>query len=246
MERKDGTPITKTTIKVWRPLAAKLEARMNETCLRRDLYLSRLLVTEAEHLDREVAVANSPAANAYVFERLDMLDRKPMSLALPPDVVNKVNDVCQRKNIVRDAFFNRLFLILAASPKAIDALFFPGYVGDWKRDVWRKYGDDAVTVEMGTLPLAAVSDPFWAIREALEIDHAEIDFIDWTDPRDGSVVKMMDMGLGNLTLPWHVYTRYFDNVDLVGFNCYIPDWQVPSHPDGKKRKNEMDAIFEQL
>lgn len=250
MERKDGTKITKTTIKVWRPLVAKLEARLNETCLRRDLYLSRLLSTEVVNLDQEVAVANSPAAYNHVLERLDRLDRKAMSLALPPDVLDKVNDVCSRKNIVRDAFFNRLFLLLAASPKAIDAIFFRGYQGDWKRDVWRKFGDDSSTVDTGVLPLASLSDPFWAIREALEIDHESIELTDWVSPSDGRVVKMMDMGLGNVTLPWSLYTKYLDNgisnVDLVGFNCYVPDWQVPSHAEALKRKSEMDAIFEQL
>lgn len=247
MERKDGTPVTKTTVKVWHPLVAKLEARMNDACLRRDLYLSRLLVTEVEHLDREVAVANSSAAYDHVFERLDSLPRKPMSLALPPDVVDKVNEVCTRKRIVRDAFFNRLFLLLAAPPKALDALLFPGYMGDWKRHVWQRYGDDSATIDAGVLPLFSVTDPFWAIREALEMDLENVDLVDWKDPVAGQTHKVMDVGQGNVTLPCSVYTRYLDrqipSVDLVGLNCYIPDWQIPSHPDARKRENELDAIF---
>lgn len=250
MGKKDGITPTKITIKVWKPVVTKLEARMNEACLRRDLYLARLLASEVQHLDTEVAVANSQAAYDHVFERLESLERKSMSLALPPDLVERINNVCKRKRIVRDAFFNRLFLLLAATPKGLDSILFPTYDGDWKRDVWRKYGDDSATVEMGVLPLASVTDPFWAIREAFEIDYMAVDLHDWTDPESGGQVKVMNMGLGNFTLPENVYTRYLNqktgNSDLIGLNCYVPDWLVPEHSIRQKRENELDAIFEQL
>lgn len=248
MERKDGTPVTKTTVKVWRPLVAKLEARMNETCLRRDLYLSRLLVTELDHLDREVAVANSHAAYAHVFERLDALDRKPMSLALPPDVVDKVNEVCTRKRIVRDAFFNRLFLLLAASPASLDTLFFPTYGGDWKRDVWRAYGDDPATVAQGVLPLASVGDPFWALREVFELDRPNLVLHDRLDPGSGQMVAMEEVQPGCYSLPARVYTRYLDQKagahDLLGFNCYVPDWRLPGQGAARSAEEHLlDAIL---
>lgn len=250
MGKKDGIEPTKITIKVWIAVADKLEKRMNDACLRRDLYLARLLVSEIEHLDQEVAIANSQEAYDHVFERLEGLKRKPMSLALPPDLVKRLNDVCQQKRIVRDAFFNRLFLLLAATPQGLDAILFRGYDGDWKRDVWRKYGDDSATVEMGVLPLASVTDPFWAIREAFEMDHMTVGLHDWTDPESGHQVKVVDVGLENVTLPGNVYTKLLHdqvgNVDLTGLNCYLPDWKVPKHPSSLKRSNELDAIFDQL
>jgi len=250
MERKDGTKVTKTTVKVWRPLVAKLEARMNEACLRRDLYLARLLACEVQHLDAEVAMANSQAAYDHVFARLESLDRKAMSLALPPELVEQINDVCKRKRIVRDAFFNRLFLLLAASPKQLDAILFPDYDGDWKRDVWREYGNDSTTVDLGVLPLASVTDPFWAIREAFLFDHTASELIDWTDPESGSLVKVRGMEQGNVTLPYNVYAGYLNqkagNSDLIGLNCYVPDWLVPEHSTSQKPDDELDAIFKQL
>ena len=250
MQRKDGTKVTKTTVRVWKPLVAKLETRMNEACLRRDLYLARLLTCEVQHLDAEVAIPNSQAAYDHVFARLETLDRKAVSLALPPELVEKINDVCKRKRIVRDAFFNRLFLLLAASPKNLDAILFPAYDGDWKRDVWREYGNDSTTVDLGVLPLASVTDPLWAIREAFLLNHQNVDLIDWKDPEGGSNVKVMDMGLGNVTLPDNVYTRYLSQKagpsDLIGLNCYVPDWLVPEHPIRQKREDELDAIFEHL
>lgn len=247
MGKKDGTISTKITIKVWKPVVEKLEARMNEACLRRDLYLARLLTSEVQHLDAEMPVANSQAAFDYVLERLESLERKSMSLALPSDLVERINEVCKRKRIVRDALFNRLFLLLAATPKGLDSLLFRSYDGDWKLDVWRKYGDDQTTVEAGVLPLASVTDPFWAIREAFEIDSEAVELHDWTDPESGAQVKMMDAGFENSMLPNNVYTKHFHDqirdVDLKGFNCYMPDWLIPEHASGKKR-NELDALFE--
>ena len=235
MERKDGAKVTKTTVKVWQPLVAKLEARMTEACLRRDLYLARLLASEVKHLDAEVAVANSQVAYDYVFERLESLNRKPMSLALPPTLVEQINAVCRRKRIVRDAFFNRLFLLLVASPKNLDALLFPTYDGDWKRDVWRQYGDDTLTVEQGVQPLAVVTDPFWAIREAFVMDHPNWSLTDWTDPDSGATVQMMEVQAGDWALPDNVYTKYLDQKagvhDLVGLNCHVPDWRLPTWKD---------------
>lgn len=250
MGKKDGTTPTKITIKVWKPVVEKLEARMNEACLRRDLYLARLLASEVQHLDAEVALANSQAAFDHVFERLESLERKSMSLALPTDLVERINDVCRRKRIVRDTFFNRLFLLLAATPKGLDSLLFRGYEGDWKLDVWRKYGDDRATVEIGVLPLASVTDPFWAIREAFEIARMTVDLRDWTDPESGAQVKMMDAGFENFSLPDSVYTKHLHDqirdIDLSGFNCYMPDWLVPKHPSARKRSHELDTLFEQL
>lgn len=247
MERKDGTQVTKTTVKVWQPLVAKLEARMNEACLRRDLYLTRLLTHEIEHLDAEVGIANSQAAYDHVFERLDELKRKPMSLALPPTLVEKINAVCIRKRIVRDAFFNRVFLLLVASPKNVDALLFPGYVVDWRRGVWHQYGDDSHTVELGVQPLAAVTDPFWAMRTAFEMEHPNVDLRDRVDPDTGTRVKMIEVQPGDWTLPENIYTKYFDQKagghDLNGLNCHVPDWRLSPRRADLPPADPLDALL---
>lgn len=246
MEKKDGTKVTKTTVKVWRPLVAKLEARMNEACLRRDLYLARLLASEVQHLDAEVAIANSPSAYNHVFDRLETLERKPVSLALPPELVEKINDVCKRKYIVRDAFFNRIFLLLAASPKNLDTILFPTYHGDWKRDVWREYGNESNTIDLGVLPLASLIDPFWAIREGFLLNLRNLELIDYKDPVSCKKIKLIKDDQGNITLPENIYTKYLslkvgDN-DLTGMNCYIPDFLITENSTQCKRDEEIEEM----
>jgi hypothetical protein len=94
----------KVSTKIWRPILEKLEKKMDASCLRRDAYLSRVLAVELSYLDSEVALPNSTEAKEFIAERLDGLsDRKLVSLSLRPEIVERLNDLCERKRIVRDA-----------------------------------------------------------------------------------------------------------------------------------------------
>ena len=77
----------KISVKIWRPIIEKLDAKLDAACLRRDAYLAKLLATELDHLDAEVSLPNSPAAHDFTLERLDAFDRKLVSIALAPDLV---------------------------------------------------------------------------------------------------------------------------------------------------------------
>ena len=91
-----------------------------------------------------------------------------VSIALAPELANRLHNICTRKRIVRDAFFNRLFLLLAAGPKTIDRLFFPDEP-KWRTAVWSEFTHAGPFFENGFYPLEAPVDPFWAIRAGLEM-----------------------------------------------------------------------------
>ena len=76
MERKDGAKVTKTTVKVWQPLVAKLEARMTEACLRRDLYLARLLASEVKQQGTACLLVTHSTAAAARADRVLRLTPK--------------------------------------------------------------------------------------------------------------------------------------------------------------------------
>ncbi len=132
-----ATELKKTSVKIWRPIIEKLDAKMEAACLRRDAYLNKLLEIELDRLDREVSIPNSTEAQSLIAARLDHLDRKAVSLSIRCDLLDKLNDICGRKRIVRDAFFNRVFLLLAASSKVIDRLMFPGEP-NWRSLIWEE------------------------------------------------------------------------------------------------------------
>ena len=92
----------KTTVKIWLPIMAKLEQKLDAACLRRDAFLAKVISSEAVHLDSEISIPNSKACYIYVTKCLDSLTRKPVTLSLPAETINKINEICNRKLIVRD------------------------------------------------------------------------------------------------------------------------------------------------
>jgi len=242
--------ISKTSVKIWNPLIGMLDEKLNKACLRRDAYLTRLLELEIEHLDEEVSLPNSKESYDYVLEKLDDFPRKLVSLALPTELIAKVNAVCERKRIVRDAFFNRLYLLLAVSPAAIDSLFFDGR-HEWRQDVWNEFKVDGPFFHNGFYPLEPDIDPFWAIRKAIEVANDEADVEDYVEPATGKTIQVFRDSVGIVEPVDSVYTRVLENKtaqgkDLVGFSCYLSDWRLPGHPAEKDHASKLDAFLKDL
>jgi hypothetical protein len=182
-------------------------------------------------LESEVRLPNTKASYDHVLACLDRLDRKLVTLTLPTEVVARVNQVCAEKLIVRDAFFNRLFLLLAASPKTIDFLMFGS--NEWRRDLWKGFPDSYGKDFLDTMsnPLSPTTDPFWAIRQMLD-EYASEDEQRF-DP------------LGRPCQADNIYTRLFrkvGNTDLTGLSCYLPEWHIPGTLENTK-KVELDEIL---
>lgn len=237
----------KISVKIWRPIIDKLDQKLDAACLRRDAYLNKVLENELPWLDSEVSLANSPAAQAFVAARLDQLDRKLVSLTLRPELIEQLNDICQRKRIVRDAFFNRLFLLLALKPKGIDTLFFSAVRDEWKEELWRDTKTDRNFWLNGLYPLEPVIAPFWAIRAGLEIYAESTGSEEYQDPDTGKTIRVQREYEAVSPLN-SVYTAFFSNelkdTDLTGLNCHVPDWRVPDTAAAAKRKELDDLLID--
>lgn len=242
--------LPKISVQIWRPLLAKFDTKVEAACLRRDAFLNRVLQVELEYLDAEVCLPNSAASQAYVSAKLEPLDRKVVSLALHPDVIARLNEICLRKRIVRDAFFNRLFFLLAADPKVIDTLLFGD--ADWRADLWIELKNDADNFQSGFYPLESVIAPFWAIRAGLEMYAEREALTEYVEPSSGKVIQVKN-GLGDVvTPPDSVYTILFDkklrglDLDLLGLNCYVPDWMVPGQTAQQSYQAKLDELLNEL
>lgn len=247
---KNEKNTTKIGTKIWRPILEKFDKKIEAACLRRDAYLSRVLQIELDCLDNEVPIPNSPVASKFIADRLAVLDCKPVGLTLPMELITRLNAICAVKRISRDAFFNRLLLLLASSPKAIDHLLFQ-YVGDWD---WKAAVKEKFDVPDELYPLSRVSiDPLWAIREGLNLMNEEnaIELSEYQEPETGKLIKVVrDVPTGYLP-PLSVYTTTFNDAqikgsDLYGLNCYIADQHIPGHPADAARRKTLDEIFAEL
>lgn len=133
---------TKILVKVHEPLIAIMQHKMEAACLKRDAYLDKALRVEAEYLRKEIATPNSDKAKNYIAAQLGDLKLKPLNLLLSTETVDLINEVCKEKNVPRDAFMNRFFLLLIASDKILTCLFYEflhKYIPGWG---W--YGADYV------------------------------------------------------------------------------------------------------
>ncbi|MCL1860185.1 MAG: hypothetical protein FWG52_01445 [Proteobacteria bacterium] len=205
---------TKISTKIDRRILREFEEKLEAACLRRDAFLNRVLEDELPHLDEEVA-ENSSEAQQFIANRLDQLVRKQVSLALRSDLVERLNDICERKRIVRDAFFNRLFFLLAASSEEIDRLFFDGE-GEWRWDV-EHHADGPRARERLRDHIAPVKEPFWAIRAGLSL-------------------REEDAKESGEQLPGGIYSAVWGNplnkkAAIFALNCYLPNEKIPDHPD---------------
>lgn len=251
MSKQDPKPVQKISVKIWRPIIDKLDAKIEASCLRRDAYLAKLLEGELAELDREVCLPNSQAAHDHIFEELDKLDRKLVSLALPPALAERLKEICARKRIVRDAFFNRLFLLLAASPKAIDVLFFSSWADDWRAEVWSEYKNEGPFFQNGFYPLESAVDPFWAMRCALELAEADSGKVDRiVDPTTGVEGKVTRDLCGEVVPVESLYTKVLDkkvgNDSLIGLSCHLPDHLVPGHTAERAHNAKLDELLADL
>lgn len=238
----------KITIKVWTSILDKFEQKMEEACLRRDAFLSKVLQVELDKLDNEVSIPNSQASYDYVASELDRFDRRLVSLALPSELTSRLNEICKRKRIVRDAFFNRLFLLLALKPSVIDSLLFNGAQDDWLKG-YLKDGEpiDERNFAHFFYPLEPAINPFWAIRDALELYNEDENLEHYVEPISGKTIRIK-RGVADEILPADsVYTIFLDRKvgehTLVGMNCYVPDWRIPGHISEKAHVAKLDELF---
>jgi hypothetical protein len=118
---------TKVLVNVYDPVIAIMKHKFDAACLKRDAYLDKALKSEAGFLREEVTTPNSDKAKNYIADNLKQLKLKPLNLLLSTETVELMNEVCKEKNIPRDAFINRAFLLLIASDTVIDVLFFGLY-----------------------------------------------------------------------------------------------------------------------
>jgi hypothetical protein len=249
MPTKQLKTTPKISVKIWRPIIRKLDAKIDSACLRRDAYLAKVLEVELDWLEQEVSIPNSQASYDFVFERLDRLDRKLVSLALPPELTTRLTEICHRKRIVRDAFFNRVFLLLAAAPKVVDTLLFRGFDGDWRSLVWSENKHDGPFFQNGFYPMEPRVDPFWAMRCALA-DHEGEGVEDYVEPVSGKSIRMQ-RDLAGKPMPLNsLYTTLFDQKagadDLLGLNCYVPDHRIPGHDAERVAQSKLDELLGEL
>lgn len=207
----------KVATRIWIPLLQRFERRIEDACFRRDAFLAKVLRRELPELDSEISEPNSEAAQRFIAARLDALPRKIVTLTLPPNLVQQLDDICERKRIVRDSFFNRLLFLLAADARTIDRIFFR-QSPHWLSRVLERtdFAVDAAAERL--IPIPDVDDPFGAIRLGLAVSAME-DEEEFGPSPAHRLGRIYGNPLTDKTFP--------NEVDLYGLNVHLTDYWVP-------------------
>ena len=212
----------KILVNVWLPLLDSLNKKVEVACLRRDQYLDRIFRAELDELEGERAAPNSPAAKACVADHFAHLNCRSISLNLSHATISKLNQLCEEKNIVRDAFINRVLLCLVAKPKILEILFPIEEYREQVFEYWDRPGHAYLWQPLDTMG-ELVNEPFSFIRECLGRAREEEEDDNYTFYQA------------------HVPDGFFGEKvkGTLGLNVFLPDHFVPGHPAERELLDDL-------
>ena len=138
--------------------------------------------------------------------------------------MQRLDDICERKRIVRDSFFNRLFYLLSAEHQQVTRLFFDGD-SEWVQDLLERtdFGPSAAGYLLDPIPeyrnpLQTVREGLWVARDRMASNPST------TTEADAWLAQHSIYGLT-------IRDRRFGRSDLYGLSIYLPDTLVPGTSD---------------
>lgn len=218
---------TKVQFVVWRPLLEALREYTEQACLRRDAYLSKALAHEVEVLAR-CQGRNSDLGREFLHRALKGLDCQSATFTLPNRLIERINQVCQDRNLHRDCFFNRVLLLI--TPKAQRTFYEWLYGGDevthqgWQALIAQldsaELAHDHFYSSLHVIRRAVDEDPLGMVRDAVGA---------FNEQRQDDDVELEDP-LILLIHPSRAFRHGQEDACLAGMNVLIDDAYV----DGSK------------
>lgn len=221
-ERAMEPTYRKISVRIWTPLLDRFNQRIDSACLRRDAYLSKVLEDEINDVETQINLENSEAAQSFIRAHLDTVPRKLVTLTLPEEQVQRLDTICERKRIVRDSFFNRLFYLLTAEHRHITRLFFDGD-DEWVQDLLERTDFSAMAAGRLLDPIPGLQNPFDTIYQGLYIARDRLA----KEPEADADLWFADHRVYTLT----IRDPRFGKGDLYGLSLYLPDTLVPGTSD---------------
>lgn len=157
---------TKITVKVESNLFRAFMHKINCLFIKRDAFLNQIIKIETEHLKVDLAGKKlTSKANRYISNDLKRRGTTSVNIVVDKDVANLLNEVVAEANIVRDAFINRVILLLIGNDSVLDFFDLPHFING------NTY-NSAVPNAVPTAPFKALSlfqkDPLYYIRLACD------------------------------------------------------------------------------
>lgn len=206
----------KIAIKIWAPTAEKMEKRFEALFLRRDAFLNYVLRIEISRLKECQNEQNLPEVYQYIQHELNQLDRKTVAFSFDEELITEIELICKEKNIVRDAFYNRVLLLLVASHEQVRRLLGLNEGWDEQFKAWL-IDKTGLYLNPEFYPLTENhTDPFFFLHDYLQ----EFD--------DDTNIYSKVFGI-----------KQFKNTNLAGLNCFLPSLAIPEKWQSEETKRDL-------
>lgn len=239
---------TKITMTIWDDLFNHFSKRLDSCFIKRDAFLNHAIRVEVDHLTKGLAgLKNSPEAKKYISASLKGMGTKTINVVVDKEVAEALNKVVKKHNLVRDAFINRLLLLLSFPQPAIKYFF-----GVELRSEISVHDEHKTTYhDMGELPRTfgdaleeIQKSPNFYIQEELNIH------FDSTDLEGNIYLKNLDM-YPIEAIQKHSSDRtrkilgtLHDN--LSALSCYLDDVNVPGTDAYKSAHTKANQTLDDL
>jgi len=154
---------TKITVKVYESLYANFSKQIDDLHIKKDSFLNSMIREEIPYLAEEMkGLRLSTKANRYISGELKKMGTKPVNIVVDKSTAMALNAIVEESNMVRDAFFNRLIMLLRSSSGLLKYLELPEFITGSEFDSYVE--------PMPTSPMNAMqsihSDPMFYLRVA--------------------------------------------------------------------------------
>jgi hypothetical protein len=156
---------TKITVKIYEPLLRDFDKQINMLFIKRDAFLNNMILVEVQHLAKDLEGKRlTLKAKRYIAGELKRLGTVTVNVVVDKSTAEALNAIVENTNIVRDAFINRLIMLLRSSKPVLDFLDLPQFVTG--------SAFETSVDPMPTSPMKAIeavhSDPLFYLRVAAE------------------------------------------------------------------------------
>ena len=159
---------TKITVKIYEPLLMDFDKQIDTLFIKRDAFLNSMIREEVQHLASDLGGKRlSAKAKRYIAGELKRMGTAQVNVVVDKSTANALNAIVEATNIVRDAFINRLIMLLRSSGPLLSFLELPEFITG--------SAFDSYVEPMPTSPMKAIeaihSDPLFYLRAACEERH---------------------------------------------------------------------------
>ena len=156
---------TKITVKIYEPLLRDFDRQIDKLFIKRDAFLNAMIQEEVRHLANDMEGKRlTTATKRYIAGELKRMGTTQVNVVVDKSTADALNAVVEASNMVRDAFMNRLIMLLRSSSQLLGYLELPEFITGSN---FESYVEPMPTSPMKAME-AVHADPLFYLRVACE------------------------------------------------------------------------------